>query len=858
MPSHNFPEDANGVGAAIWEEIGDNFIDFLFTREQLLDPTHAINTTLDYRFVFMTEGTIAYKLTDGSWLVGGQILVPDSTPPVISMTVGNVTETGAVVSVASDKGTGNMSMIISSTMQTPLPEYIIAGQEYDGDPALYASQRTVYGVGSIQFPLVGLVNGTTMWAHAVHVDGSGNISNVVTEEFTTNAASGNIRDSFPDPEPQVGKGKATTGGRGYAVYLVTNGDTGQAAGSLRWAKNQAEANGGGNIVPVVNAKIWAEETYDADNGIVKFTGDNITYHGGLAPGTGFINSGARWEFEGDNFLADQWIHTGLVPGVDAGSAGAAADNFRGGLRSTDPSGTHITDGIYVHHSTMINNQDEGATFVPRANNQATGNKVQNFTVDSNFIQGGVGYMHEMACYIADGCEYGSVTRNYMHGVRARAPAFVRQYTAEIELMNNVVYGIKHRPTEILGPSVHVIGNHYKFGPYPILEGEIPSPYEKIYAYGSATVYQTDNTDAGDGGTMTGGPGTFVGSPIFTIDPAFPLVSAAIAKGTIPYAAGATMHGGVRHPICDTMLSEYEDGSLPNPWRTYANALDIFPNGGTYPSHNGNYVPNAYLAIFPEDTDLANVIADGSGWDGYQVFERVSAWFRWDGTIIPTVPATISVASTLPFDFGSDDTQSITIDEPSGTVAYFAISGRAIDNPGVSEALSSYSGTLTDLGEVGPLTEQTLDVKFHIYRYVSDGTVATIYGNTEGGLRRGIDGIIISGGHTAPTGYLDSTDGTDQNSTAISVPTTPAVEIGDFVVGFVCSGADIDTQLFAIASAAGLDNVTVETWGHSNLNSGIGHYWITGTATSTDVGPITATAAGAADYWQAASLVLKPI
>lgn len=655
------------------------------------------------------------------------------------------------------------------------------------------------------------------------------------------------RNTFPPPPVQVGGGKAVTGGRGKPVYVVTTGATGRAQGTIRKALEQGDCY----IIITCNADFFAEDTNDPDTGKFMAYAPNITVDARFAPGTTALFAHARIEPEADNQKWINIIHQGNLPGqADERVGSSAADNVRIGRFSSDNNGTHVTQGQYWVNCLFMNGMDEAWTAAPRAIPNTGGNKATHITLENSVVYAANAFEHQMAIYLSGGVEDCTIIRNFFPPNRARAPAFVRAQTARIELINNWIYDFRQRATEMLGDSIHVIGNYYKHGPRSTSTGQV------LYGYGSSQFYEEDNITTRP--PLIGGEAgyTVAGSKLFT-DSDYDLVPASEVPTLLPEIAGPRMYGGARFPLVELFFAEAEDGTLPLQMRTYSNNDTIEVNGGTYPAHNGSYVPLAYLDLFPEDEDLAAIIADGTSWDGYMVAERVGFWFHWDGTLAepPTEPVLdpAVLQGTYPFAF-AQATEQVSVDLPAGQRAIFAIGARSIDTIALDEAASSYNAAnLRDLGVTVEASPQTLGVAHRLYEYTSDGSPALFVANNEGGttLRRAVSGLAFSGGQ--PAQVLGSTNGTDNNSSTISVP-GGTVQVGDVVVTLVSSGIDDVTQAITAATAAGLTDVSVVHWGHNNTGSGLGHYWIVGTATATTVGPVTADQ-GVADYWNGTTLVI---
>lgn len=111
----------------------------------------------------------------------------DVTAPILSNLVATtVDDTTAALSVDTDEGNGTIYFVVVPTAATaPNAAQVVAGTDGSGTPATWDDSVAVSTIDTYNEGPTGLTAGTTYDAYAVHVDAVGNISNVVTDEFTT-------------------------------------------------------------------------------------------------------------------------------------------------------------------------------------------------------------------------------------------------------------------------------------------------------------------------------------------------------------------------------------------------------------------------------------------------------------------------------------------------------------------------------------------------------------------------------------------------------------------------------------------------------------------------------------------------
>ncbi len=178
-----------------------------------------------------------------------------------------------------------------------------------------------------------------------------------------------------DPKPRafagaLGFGRYATGGRGKAVFRVTNTSEDEAmSGSLPWAIAQAETAGGGYII------IEAEGPLELTDHL-RVEGDNITLDARRQPGLGFwVVGGALW-IQSDNVVVR---HMRSFPGSNfVGASPHNRDAFIIGNQRMDEGRT--LQNYYFDHCDAMFSIDE--TFSVWARRGSTAGSI---TIDSMLV-----------------------------------------------------------------------------------------------------------------------------------------------------------------------------------------------------------------------------------------------------------------------------------------------------------------------------------------------------------------------------------------------------------------------------------------------------------------------------------------
>lgn len=179
-----------------------------------------------------------------------------------------------------------------------------------------------------------------------------------------------VRDPTPLAFPGArGFGRFATGGRGQTVYRVTNTDA-AGTGSLPWAIEQAEGNGGGYIIIEPEAEGPLELT-----SILRVLGDNITIDARRQQGLGLWLSGAPIWIESSNVVVR---HLRSYPGSNfLGSSTSGRDAFIVASRLDNST----QENLYFDRCDAMFSIDEAFSVFP----YRSGSTAANVTIDGTII-----------------------------------------------------------------------------------------------------------------------------------------------------------------------------------------------------------------------------------------------------------------------------------------------------------------------------------------------------------------------------------------------------------------------------------------------------------------------------------------
>lgn len=156
------------------------------------NSTYELQTTEegDLITVVVTGTNLEGNDSGTSVATGAVVSSGDVTAPVLSNFVATpVGVTEAILSVDTDEGNGTVYFVVVPTAATaPDATEIQAGTDGDSNPATWDGSVAASGIETWDEGPTGLTIDTIYDAYAVHVDASLNVSNIVTDEFTTEGA----------------------------------------------------------------------------------------------------------------------------------------------------------------------------------------------------------------------------------------------------------------------------------------------------------------------------------------------------------------------------------------------------------------------------------------------------------------------------------------------------------------------------------------------------------------------------------------------------------------------------------------------------------------------------------------------
>ena len=270
-----------------------------------------------------------------------------------------------------------------------------------------------------------------------------------------------------------GAGASATGGRGLAVYHVTNlNDSG--TGSFRQAVSDASSNNGGNIVFDVSGVINL-------NSVLSFT-DNLTISGQTAPEGGITIDGEKiYNEDIDNLIVR---HIRFKGGIDSGNSDKDSVTTRGNINN------QIWD-----HCTFAFGGDEAASFYETT----TGKTVTNLTVQRCFFP-----ENSKGSIIGGGS--GTTTTgdltfiyNAFYNTSHRFPN-TSGNNANIDVFCNLVWGNSSRLIRVNGDGQNLnhVNNYYDFGTNGMTDDRLhmydyETGYPNIYTSGNFIYAQSPST-----------------------------------------------------------------------------------------------------------------------------------------------------------------------------------------------------------------------------------------------------------------------------------------------------------------------------------------------------------------------------
>lgn len=398
---------------------------------------------------------------------------------------------------------------------------------------------------------------------------------------TTRVAAATALPAFPGA---VGFGAAATGGRGGAVYHVTNlNDSG--TGSFRDAVSQ----GGRIVVFDVGGYIQLSSAVSVKS--------NLTIAGQTAPGGGIGIMGREVSFSGSSNV--------IVRDVRFRQGDLDPQSTKSGINLLNTS-TMIFDHVSIEFAQWNNIDSVGAT---------------NITVQYSIDADPIGQQ------FAAHTETGPYTwyKDLFANAHNRCPLA----KANTQYINNVVYDYQAGYTagNSSGHFSHdVIGNYFIAGP------RTTSASNAYYQMSNQSVYNSGNElDANRDGSLNGstlavgGGGTALSGPWSPSTAAIPATSAAAAYPTVLSGAGALPHDQVDSQVISDVSSL---GTAGNLW-THQTATGLANSGygvisgGTPPADTDrDGMPDAWelrYGLNPNDASDANGDFDHTGYPNVEKY-----------------------------------------------------------------------------------------------------------------------------------------------------------------------------------------------------------------------------------------------
>ncbi len=266
----------------------------------------------------------------------------------------------------------------------------------------------------------------------------------------------------------LGAGAYVTGGRGQAVYKVTNlNDSG--TGSLRDAISQSNRTVVFDISGVINLLS------------ILYCADNITIAGQTAPEGGITIDGNTTRFtDVDNLIVR---HIRFKGGIDA-TLGSSNDSF---------TAVHNMSNIIFDHCSFAYGDDEAGSWYE---SDTTVYTVENITIQrclfaeskTGTLIGGAGNVISRNI---------SVINNLWYNIEHRYPNLWLSDGGRGDIINNVVWTVQNRLAQInsAGSEGNHIGNYYDFGNRDVndfrlnMSENYSSNHPQIYTSGNKYVIQ---------------------------------------------------------------------------------------------------------------------------------------------------------------------------------------------------------------------------------------------------------------------------------------------------------------------------------------------------------------------------------
>tara|TARA_R110000822_G_scaffold227017_2_gene359726 strand:+ start:21206 stop:24019 length:2814 start_codon:yes stop_codon:yes gene_type:complete len=449
--------------------------------------------------------------------------------------------------------------------------------------------------------------------------------------------------AFPKAD---GWGKNTTGGRGKAVYFVTNtNDTG--AGSLRQIETDIEtANNGGNIIfttgGIITVNSWL---------IFSLFNDDISIYGQSAPGDGITIYN-----EGTNFRSENLIIRHM--------------KFRAGESATymsmNISGTNqnsAKSGYMLDHLSMTWGKNSG-NFGLTANALDLLNTIENLTLSNSLI--GESFAGKASILYGQGITKVSYINNAFTNNRERNVISTVGENNEYELINNYFYNYVDPLQATAKNVIDVVGNIWNDGVETQLGQTIQlidcstanCPPSGDTNYTGSALYSNDNIYNGGAATLnTEATNALVGSR--NNPSTYTPRSSTTVKQYVLDNAGARRNLEGLDALDAHQMNDLNDGTIGGIYTTEAQTIGLPTQlaGTAYTDSDSDGLSDAYETaqggdVTQSDRPATAVISDGKTVDqsgvtdyattGYTHLEIFMADLAndWDTfTTVPTPPTT---------------------------------------------------------------------------------------------------------------------------------------------------------------------------------------------------------------------------
>lgn len=289
------------------------------------------------------------------------------------------------------------------------------------------------GTGNFSVTISSLLPKTKYYARSYAVNSDGTFYGNEISFFT-------IAGSIPAFKGADGFGKYATGGRGGAVYEVTNLNDDNLPGSLRYAVNQTGAR---TVVFRVSGTIYLKSNLTIKNG-------SLTIAGQTAPGEGICLAGYTLTVNASNVII-RYIRTRL------GDVNRHDD---------DAMNARSIDKLIVDHCSISWSVDEAASFYGLTNSTIQWCLISESLNLSLHVENGVLQEHGYGGIM--GGKNMSIHHNMFAHHNSRNPRFAGGETDACEntdFRNNVIYNWGNN--SMYGGEkgkINIINNYYKYGP----------------------------------------------------------------------------------------------------------------------------------------------------------------------------------------------------------------------------------------------------------------------------------------------------------------------------------------------------------------------------------------------------------